>query len=116
MSTWQSIFIPVLIYAACVILACLLWPLPLFLTICYAALSLILFTRWHSRRDLIFYCVAFVCGPLGEFFAVRFGAWQYAKPFYLIPLWLPFLWGIAALFIKKLSEALASNSGPPTEN
>jgi hypothetical protein len=60
--------------------------------------------RWHSRSDLIFYFVAFSLGPAGEVVAVYCGAWEYSKPFYLIPIWLPFLWGIAALFMKKISE------------
>ena len=62
--------------------------------------------KWHERSDVIFYLVAFALGPIGEVFAIYLGAWQYSKPFYLIPIWLPFLWGISALFVKKLSETL----------
>ena len=62
--------------------------------------------KWHSKSDLVFYFVGFALGPVGEFVAVYFGAWKYSKPLYLIPIWLPFLWGIAALFMKKLSETL----------
>jgi hypothetical protein len=47
--------------------------------------------KWHSRSDLMFYVVAFVLGPLGEIVAVSSGAWEYARPSYLIPMWLPFL-------------------------
>jgi hypothetical protein len=63
-------------------------------------------SKWHTKSDLIFYFVAFVLGPLGELIAIYFGAWGYTEPFYFIPIWLPFLWGIAALFMKKLSETL----------
>jgi hypothetical protein len=57
-----------------------------------------------------FYFVAFVLGPLGELIAICFGAWSYAEPFYFIPIWLPFIWGIAALFMKKLAETLTANN------
>ena len=92
------------IYALCVILACLLWQKQGVLVICYLSISIFMLYRWHSRSDLIFYFVAFVLGPLGEIAAVYFGAWRYSEPFFLIPVWLPFLWGIAALFMKKISE------------
>jgi hypothetical protein len=68
--------------------------------------SIFVLWRWYSRGNLIFYFVAFVLGPLGEIFAVHGGAWTYSKPLFLIPIWLPFLWGIAALVFKKVAETL----------
>jgi uncharacterized membrane protein YoaT (DUF817 family) len=112
MHTYKAFVLLLLTYATCVTLACLLWPRPYLLTACYAVISLILLARWHSRPDLIFYTVAFFVGPLGELFAIASGAWTYTRPFYIIPLWLPFLWGIAALFIKKLSDTLTGGAWP----
>jgi len=100
----KELIIEVLIYALSITLAALLWHNPVFLSICYVLISIFMLYRWHAKSDLIFYFVAVVLGPLGEVVAVYFGAWQYSKPLYLIPIWLPFLWGIAALFMKKLSE------------
>ena len=94
------------IYALCVILACFLWRWQFVLAICYLSISICMLYRWHKSSDLIFYFVAFGLGPLGEIMAVYFGAWQYTEPFILIPVWLPFLWGIAAVFLKKISERL----------
>ena len=65
---------------------------------------------WHRRSDVFFYAAGFVLGPLGEMMAVHFGAWQYAKPFFLVPIWLPFLWGIAGLFVKRLCETLLQST------
>jgi hypothetical protein len=84
----------------------LLWNKPVVLTIFYTALSIVALTRWHTKSDLLFYFVTFVLGPTGESIAVYLGAWKYPKPLFLIPLWLPFLWGICALFMKNLSETL----------
>ena len=100
----KNLFIEITVYALCIALASFLWPSPIVLSLCYILISIFMLYRWHTKSDLIFYFVAFVLGPTGEFVAVYFGAWKYSKPLYLIPLWLPFLWGIAALFIKKLSD------------
>lgn len=108
----KSIFIILSFYAICVALVCFLWTKPIVLTGCYLIISIIAFIRWHAASDFIFYFVAFVLGPMGEIFAVVFGAWSYAQPFYFIPTWLPLLWGIAALVVKNLSETLLTNPEP----
>ncbi len=94
------------IYAISVALSGLFWRRPAILGISYVIISMIMLIKWHEKSDLIFYFVAFSLGPIGEAFAVYLRAWQYSKPFYLIPIWLPFLWGISALFLKNISETL----------
>ena len=42
-------------------------------------------------------------GAVGESVCIYFGAWSYANPTYLIPLWLPILWGLAALIIRRFT-------------
>lgn len=102
------------IYLTCVALAGLLWSKPAILSLGYLAVSVAMLCRWHTKRDLIFYFTGFFLGPTGELVAVSYGAWAYAKPLFLIPLWLPFLWGIATLFMMKLADTLTGqrNSGP----
>jgi len=99
------------IYALSVALASILWRNPVILALCYILISLFMLYRWHTKSDLIFYFAAFVLGPIGEFVATHFGAWKYSKPTFLIPIWLPFLWGIALLFMKKFSETLIKKNG-----
>ena len=94
------------VYAICVILTAVLWHKPILLMLCYVLISLILLAKWHTKSDTLFYVVAFILGSLGEFAAVSFGAWEYSKPFYFIPVWFPFVWGISALFMKNISETL----------
>ena len=94
------------IYIASIILVGFLWHEPAILTIFYVIVSVILLTKWHEKSDVIFYFVSFSLGSIGEAFAIYLGAWQYSKPFYLIPVWLPFLWGISGLLVKKISETL----------
>jgi hypothetical protein len=94
------------IYAVSLILVAGFWDRPVILTVCYTFISILILLKWHTRKDLIFYCVGFILGSIGDSIAVYFGAWGYSKPFYLIPLWLPFLWGIAALLIKNICGTL----------
>ena len=50
------------------------------------------------------YFVAFLLGPLAEFFGIHSGAWSYSSPYLLgFPLWLPLLWGNAALFFRRMT-------------
>jgi uncharacterized membrane protein YoaT (DUF817 family) len=100
-------------YALCVALACGLWQHPALLTGCYIIISIMFFWRWHAPSDVICYVVAFILGPVGEIFAVSYGAWSYTKPLYFIPTWLPFLWGLAILVVKNLSETLLTRRDFP---
>lgn len=104
----KELVVVVGIYILSVALVCSIWQRPIVLSLCYICISIFMLYRWHRRSDLIFYFIAFFLGPVGEIFAVYFGAFKYSKPFYLIPLWLPFLWGIAALFVKKTFETVKS--------
>ncbi|UCG51572.1 MAG: DUF2878 family protein [Candidatus Latescibacterota bacterium] len=94
------------VYVLCIALASTLWERPFLLFICYLGLSLLMLIWWHAPGDLILYFVAFVFGTLADIVAVYFGAWSYSKPLYLAPVWLPPLWGIAALLLKRTSETL----------
>jgi len=94
------------IYAVLLILVVALWNRPVILAACYGIMSLVILLIWHTKRDLFFYFVGFVLGSVGGSIAIYFGGWKYSKPFYLIPLWLPFLWGIGALLVKNISETL----------
>lgn len=82
----------------------LLWDMPVFLTTLLIFISGMMLSVWKSRDDLILYASCGITGALAEAFAIKFGAWTYAFPnIGGIPFWLPFLWGIAALFIKRIS-------------
>lgn len=94
-------------YVLCIALASALWQVPGVLTTCYVVLGGGMLLRWHTRSDLAYFFLAFVLGPAGELVATHYGAWQYTKPAFLIPLWLPLAWGISGLFFKRAAEALS---------
>jgi hypothetical protein len=94
------------IYLVAIALVSLLWDRPMVLTLCFVAMSVLVLWRWHTRSDLFIYGVGFVLGPGAEAVAIHFGAWAYAKPWLLVPLWLPPVWGIAAVVMRRLAETL----------
>jgi len=60
---------------------------------------------WHKNHDAYFFVVGAIVGPIGEIVAVSFGVWQYANPSFLgIPIWLPLVWGLAVVLIKRIAE------------
>jgi hypothetical protein len=103
----RDLLVEIAIYVSSIVLASLLWRAPYLLAVGFLLVSVFALYRWHTRSDLLVYLIGFILGPTGEAVAVYFGAWQYSKPLFLIPIWLPFLWGITALFLKRLAETLA---------
>ena len=109
-SPWLRAAGSLLIYVACIAPAALMWQRPLALAAVYVVIATGLLAWRHSRADLVYFFVPFFMGPAGELFAVRYGAWTYEGT-ETLPIWLPFVWGIAGLFMKNLSEALAGSAG-----
>jgi len=103
---WGTALLYSPIYALTFVLASLLWQRPLALASAYALLSSLLLWRWHSRSEVVFFTLAALLGPIAEFVAVSFGAWEYARPWINIPIWLPLAYGISGLFLKKTADAL----------
>lgn len=90
----------------------ILWQEPALLVVILITFSLLMLKVRTEKRSLIVYLIGFVFGPLAEAVAISQGAWTYTGyviPVIEIPIWLPFLWANAALFIvntEKLSNIL----------
>lgn len=62
-----------------------------------------------SAKNAVYYLLVFISGPLAESVAIHFGAWSYAQPVFIgIPLWLPFAWGNAGLYVLRLKSFIDS--------
>ena len=84
-------------------LVCVFWPSPYLLTALLALDGALMLRARRSGEDLahLIFCGAF--GALAEVFGIGFGAWSYTLPQASgVPLWLPLIWGIAALFVKEI--------------
>jgi len=90
-----------------ILLVSFLWKYNLILIIALGLESIILLIVFHKKHDIIYFIVGGICGPAAEMVAVHFGAWNFANSnFYNIPLWLPLLWGIVLVSMKKATESL----------
>jgi hypothetical protein len=80
-----------------------MWDKPLMLTAVVISLSALMMLVHKDIEDLYLYIIIGSMGAAAEIIAIVSGAWEYAFPNLVgIPYWLPFLWGIAGLFIKRI--------------
>lgn len=87
------------------LLTSVLWRTPVALTAILIVTGVAIYALRPSRTSAFVYLIGFLFGPLAEAVSIRTGAWEYASPTLLgIPLWLPFVWGIAALFIQNTAD------------
>ena len=103
----KDIFFGLTIYIGSVAAVSLLWARPQVLFLACFFITGIMFIRWHTRADLAVYLVAALLGTLADLLAVSRGAWAYGMVEKLVPFWLPLMWGIAGLLIKRISTGLA---------
>ena len=90
---------------ATLLLTSVLWHYPVALTALLIVAGAAIYALRPSRTSLCVYATGFVFGPLAEGLAIQTGAWEYAEPSVLgIPVWLPFVWGNAALFIQNTAD------------
>lgn len=83
----------------------LLWQHPVVLTLILLILSVAMLAVRGSYRIFSVWVIGFIFGPIAEVIAMETGAWTYAEPhLYTIPIWLPFLWANAALFIVNTEK------------
>jgi len=95
------------LYGGCIALVAAFWRSPVLLTGLLIVVAGAMLLRWRRPSDVLYFLLAAILGPLGEFVAIGYGAWEYSLPLLNIPLWLPLAWGIAGIYLKKTTEALA---------
>ncbi|HYU38737.1 MAG TPA: hypothetical protein VEM59_02725 [Acidimicrobiia bacterium] len=90
---------------ATLFLTSLLWRYPLALIALLLFTAAVIFRIRPNATSVVVYATAFIFGPLAEAVSITTGAWQYDSSNFLgIPLWLPFVWGNAGLFILNMAE------------
>jgi hypothetical protein len=82
-----------------------LWRHPVVLVVLVFAVGVAIFLLRPTRASLAVYAVGFIFGPSAEALGIHAGAWRYSSVDFLgIPIWLPFVWGNAALFIQNAAD------------
>lgn len=85
----------------------LFWQEGLLALLLLVAIAVVDLTRRPEPGRFTVYLVAMVFGPLTETLAIERGAWAYTEPDILgIPIWLPFLWGNAGLFLTNVQRSV----------
>lgn len=109
--SWRTreIALGIAAWAALVACAALFWRQVWLLAGIYLLASVVLLAL-GTRRDATIYVLGFLLGPGGEIVAVHFGVWQYANAAWLIPIWLPPAWGLAALILYRLTIAIGRSA------
>ncbi|MDO8480440.1 MAG: DUF2878 family protein [Nanoarchaeota archaeon] len=83
----------------------LLWKYPFILFALLLAIAV--FALWgRGKNDFAIFLFAAFWGSVLEIAGLVFGVGSYANAqFWGLPLWIPVLWGITALFVKEVTEA-----------
>ena len=90
---------------ATLLLTAALWRSPIVLMVLLILTGAVMFAIRPSAPSIAVYVTAFVFGPVAEILSISTGAWTYESPRVLgVPIWLPFLWGNAGLFMLNTGE------------
>ena len=84
-----------------------LWHRPALLASVLAALSVIALAMGRDKmQDLALYAFIAVLGAASEALCIYAGIWRYSAPGIVagIPFWLPLVWGMGAIFIKRTAS------------
>jgi uncharacterized membrane protein YoaT (DUF817 family) len=86
-------------------LTSVLWHYPMALIALLVVTAVGIHAIRPSATNVVVYMTGFVFGPLAEAVSISTGAWEYDTTHLLgVPVWLPFVWGNAALFIQNMAE------------
>ena len=106
--TTRALISAILAFSTLLVTAAL-WRHPLALIALVLAVGLGIFLLRPTGPSLVVYAVGFVFGPTAEVLGIHAGAWRYSTGDFLgIPIWLPFVWGNAALFVQNAGEVATS--------
>jgi hypothetical protein len=98
---------------ATLFLTAVLWRYPIALIGLLLVTAAAIFRIRPNASSAIVYLTGFVFGPAAEAVSITTGAWEYDSTFVFgIPVWLPFVWGNAALFIQNMAELWKSLFAP----
>jgi uncharacterized membrane protein YoaT (DUF817 family) len=90
---------------ATLFLTALLWRYSVALIALLLVTAAAIFRIRPNATSIVVYLTAFVFGPAAEAVSITTGAWTYdSSTLFGIPVWLPFVWGNAGLFILNMAE------------
>lgn len=86
------------------LLVIMFWQNNILLTSLLLLLSVLVFVfLWKDKKGIITFLVGAFFGGVMEAICIYFNVWSYSNPTYLIPMWLPVLWGMTALVLRRFT-------------
>lgn len=105
MSDRRKFALNALLALATLLLTAALWRYPVALVALLLVTAAAIFIIRPNATSAVVYATAFFFGPAAEAVSITTGAWAYHSDNFLgIPVWLPFVWGNAGLFLLNTSE------------
>jgi uncharacterized membrane protein YoaT (DUF817 family) len=90
---------------ATLFLTSVLWRYPAALIALLLVTAAAIYRIRPNTSSVVVYATGFIFGPAAEAVSITTGAWEYDSTFVFgVPVWLPFVWGNAALFIQNMAE------------
>ncbi|MBS3158388.1 hypothetical protein J4206_03820 [Candidatus Woesearchaeota archaeon] len=100
----KDFYFGLLIYVSVLLSVVLLWKHSLLLTIAIISITIVMLAVRKSKEDIIIYVICAALGAVAESIGVKAGAWTYYDTtLFGIPYWLPFVWGFAGVFVRRIS-------------
>ena len=111
MEAWKELLFELSLVAIGITLIALLYQNNLLLTI-ILLLSFLLTLKFWRREDILLFFVGAIIGSVSEIIGTNSGVWRYTNPTFLgIPCWLPLVWGLSVVLIKRIMETLNESRG-----
>ncbi len=86
---------------------CLLWPYNWMLFLVLMVLAVVMLWLEKQKKEVKLFVFCGLTGAVAEIIAIVAGAWTYANAdLYNIPVWLPVLWGIAAVYMSRAYRSI----------
>jgi hypothetical protein len=105
MSDRRKFALNALLALATLLLTAALWRYPVALVALLLVTAAAIFIIRPNATSVVVYATAFFFGPAAEAVSITTGAWAYHSDNFLgVPIWLPFVWGNAGLFLLNTSE------------
>jgi hypothetical protein len=107
----KSLIVILSIIVLTVAIMSFLWRDNLFTTSALTILSVGILLFWNKIQDIFRYSVAAVGGTTAEVVCIYFGVWTYSNPTYIIPIWLPLVWGLTGIISGRLVDYFLRKGG-----
>ena len=106
MNPRKTITFSIVMLIATIFVMSFAWPNNILATFSMTMIVAVSFYFYRTKHDIVHFSLAAVIGTIAEAICITFGAWSYSNPTFIIPIWLPLVWGAVALHLPRISKAI----------